>query len=89
MIFFFFNSVPLCLLCGQLIVGWVCVNCVIQSSVEPKILFLALYFINCQVVQFLCVFLKLDDVRVSKLNGLFLYLPYSFIILLIDNGTLC
>lgn len=56
---------------------------------EPKIFFLALYFINCQIVQFLCVFLKLDDVRVIKLNGLFLYLLYSFIILLIDDGVLC
>lgn len=34
----------------------------------------------------MCIF-KLD-VRVIKLNGLFLYLLYSFVILLIDNGTL-
>lgn len=59
------NSVPLCLLCGWLIVSWVCVNRVIQSSLwNLKILFLALYFINCQIVLFLCVFLKVDDVRV-------------------------
>lgn len=59
------NSVPLCLLCGWLIVECVCVNCVMQSSLwNIKILFVALYFINCQIVQFLCVFLKLDDVRV-------------------------
>ena len=55
----------MCLLCGWLIVSWVCVNCVIQSSLwNLKILFLALYFINCQIVLFLCVFLKVDDVRV-------------------------
>lgn len=56
---------PLCLLCGWLIVSWVCVNRVIQSSLwNLKIPFLALYFINCQIVLFLCVFLKVDDVRV-------------------------
>lgn len=55
----------MCLLCGWLIVSWVCVNRVIQSSLwNLKILFLALYFINCQIVLFLCVFLKVDDVRV-------------------------
>lgn len=65
----------------------VCSLCDRIPLCEPTI-FLALYFINCQIVQFLCVFLKLR-VRVIKLNSLFLYLLYSFIILLIHDGVFC
>lgn len=76
----------MCLL--GLIVELVYVSCVIQSFLLNLKSFLALYFINCQIVHLLRVFLKLDDVRVIiRVNGLFLYLLYSFIILLIDHGT--
>lgn len=36
----------------------------------------------------MCIF-KAHDMRVTKLNGLFFYLLYSFIILLTDEGDLC
>lgn len=60
------NSVPLCLLCGWLIVSWVCVNQGwIILFVEPKNpLFSFIFYKLPDLCLFLCVFLKVDDVRV-------------------------